>query len=367
MKPFVPHALPPDNLDFGALIGLVGEASAAVARYDGMLESVVNPAILLSPLTTQEAVLSSKIEGTQATLNEVLEHEAGQIYDEEKTRDIQEIVNYRSALFLAGEAIETRPLSLSMLLHLHRILMDSVRGQNKSPGELRKDQNWLGPHGCEMEQATYVPPNPLQLMDHLQAWESYLQSDDVSPLIQCGVVHAQFEIIHPFKDGNGRIGRLLIPLFLKMKRQLRAPTFYLSAYLEAHRETYYAHLLGISQRDDWQSWLEFFLTAVAEQARSNTAKVKKTLDLYDRMKTQIAEVTRSQYAMVLLDAIFYRPVFETTEIITRIGLARQRVTPLLRKLRDAGTLRTLRESAGRQPAILCFPELVNIVEGREIL
>lgn len=367
MKPFVPHVLPPDDLDFGALIGLVGEASAAVARYDGMLESVVNPAILLSPLTTQEAVLSSKIEGTQATLDEVLEHEAGQTYDEEKTRDIQEIVNYRSALSLAGEVIEKQPLSLSMLLHLHRILMDSVRGQNKSPGEFRKDQNWLGPYGCEMEQATFVPPNPLQLMDHLEAWESYLQSADVSPLIQCGVIHAQFEIIHPFKDGNGRIGRLLIPLFLKMKNQLRAPTFYLSAYLEAHRETYYAHLLGISQRGDWQSWVEFFLTAVTEQAKLNTDKVRRTLELYEQMKVEIAEATRSQHAVQILDAIFHRPVFETSDVVTRTGLVKQTVLPLIRKLKDAGTLTTIRESRGRRPAILAFPRLLNITEGRDIL
>lgn len=367
MKPFVPHSLPPPDVDFGPLVGLVGKASAAVARYDGMLESVVNPSILLSPLTTQEAVLSSKIEGTQATLDEVLEHEAGQKYDEEKTQDIKEIVNYRTALSLAGEWIDSRPISLSLLLELHGILMDSVRGQNKSPGEFRKHQNWLGTHGCEIEQASFVPPNPLQLMDHLQAWENYLQGDDIDPLIQCGVVHAQFEIIHPFQDGNGRIGRLLIPLFLSMKKQLRAPTFYLSAYLEAHRETYYARLLAVSQQNDWQGWLQFFLTAVTEQARSNTEKVRRTLELYDQMKLEIAAATRSQHAIQILDAIFNRPVFESSDIVQKTGLLKQTVVPLLRKLKESGTLLEIRKSRGRSPAVLAFPALLRITEGKDVL
>lgn len=201
MEPFVPHDLPPAGLDYRRLIGLVGQANAAIARYDGMLQSVVNPTILLSPLTTREAVLSSKIEGTQATLDEVLEHEAGQDYDEEKTKDIQEIVNYRQALTLASQTVETRPLTLSLLQHVHGILMNSVRGENKSPGEFRKDQNWIGSPGCTQEEATFVPPGPLQLLDHLQAWEAYAQHDDVDHLIQGAVVHAQFEIIIPSRMG----------------------------------------------------------------------------------------------------------------------------------------------------------------------
>jgi Fic family protein len=367
MKPFVPHDLPLSGLDYGRLIGFVGRANAAIARYDGMLQSLVNPAILLSPLTTQEAVLSSKIEGTQATLDEVLEHEAGHECDEAKTQDIREIINYRTALMLARETLEARPLTLSLLLQLHKILMDSVRGRNKSPGEFRKDQNWIGPEGCTQDEATFVPPSPLQLLDHLQAWEKYVRSDDVDPLVQTAIVHAQFEMIHPLKDGNGRIGRLLIPLYLYQKKALGTPMFYLSEYLEMYREDYYGSLQRISQHGDWNAWIAFFLTAIAEQAKGNTAKVRQTLELYKQMKAEIAEATHSQHSIHLLDAIFDRPVFQTSDIVKRTKLPKQTVMPLLRKLKDAGTLTTVREAGGRRPAILAFPRLLTITEGRKVL
>lgn len=312
-------------------------------------------------------MLSSKIEGTQATLDEVLEHEAGQKYDEEKTQDIQEIINYRTALTLARETLKARPLTLSLLLQLHKILMNSVRGRNKSPGEFRKDQNWIGPEGCTQEEATFVPPSPLQLLDHLQAWETYVQSDDVDPLIQVAVVHAQFEIVHPFKDGNGRIGRLLIPLYLYQKKALGTPMFYLSEYLEMHREDYYGSLQRISQRGDWDAWIAFFLTAVVEQAERNATKVRQTLELYEQMKAEISEATHSQHSIHLLDAIFDRPVFQTSDIVRRTKLPKQTVMPLLRKLKDAGALTTVREASGRRPAILAFPRLLTITEGRTVL
>lgn len=367
MKPYVPQSLPPAGLDFGRLIGFVGRASAALARYDGMLQGLVNPAILLSPLTTQEAVLSSKIEGTQATLDEVLEHEAGQNYDEAKTQDIQEIVNYRTAMILARETLDSRQISLSLLLQLHAILLNSVRGQNKSPGDFRKDQNWIGPPGCTLEEATFVPPGPLQLLDHLQAWEKYQRGDEVDPLIQAALVHAQFEMIHPFKDGNGRIGRLLIPLSLFQKRVLGTPMFYLSEYLETHREEYYGRLQGISQRGDWNAWIIFFLTAVTEQAAKNVQKVRRTLDLYEEMKTKISETTHSQYSIRLLDAIFDRPVFQASHIIAQTALPKQTIMPLLRVMRESAILKVIREASGRKPAILAFPRLLNITEGRDIL
>lgn len=367
MKPYVPESLPPTNVDYGRLIGFVGRATAAIARYDGMLQSLVNPSILLSPLTTQEAVLSSKIEGTVATLDEVLEHEAGQDYNEAKTLDIQEIVNYRTALTLATDTLESRPLGLSLLLQLHKILLNSVRGQNKSPGEFRKDQNWIGPKGCVLENAKFVPPSPLQLLDHLQAWETYLHDDDVDPLIQTAVVHAQFEMIHPFKDGNGRIGRLLIPLFLSQKKVLGTPMFYLSDYLDEYNEEYYTRLQAISQQRDWAGWIEFFLTAVTRQASNNLQKVRQTLALYEEMKIKIAEATHSQFSIHLLDAIFNRPIFQASHVVKQTGLPKQTLMPLLRIMRESSILRVIRESSGRKPAIFAFPKLLNITEGRNVL
>ncbi len=262
MKTYVPNALPLTDLDYRRLLPLVGQANSALARYDGLLQGIPNPAVMLSPLTTKEAVLSSRIEGTQATMDEVLEQEAGLLKEGEKFQDIQEISNYRQALFAAREYLKDYPIRLPFVRELHRILMNSVRGQDKTPGEFRRDQNWVGPYGCAIEQASFVPPNPMQLPVYLQAWEQYLDSDDIDFLLQSAVVHGQFELLHPFKDGNGRIGRILIPLYLNQKRVLSQPMFYLSEYLESHRDEYYARLKGISAEGDWNGWIAFFLQAV---------------------------------------------------------------------------------------------------------
>jgi len=296
-----------------------------------------------------------------------LEYEAGIEFDPEKTHDIQEIVNYRTALTLAKESLTDRALSLSLLRQMHGTLMNSVRGADKTPGQFRTQQNWIGSPGCKMEQATFVPPSPLQLLDHLEAFERYLATDDVDPLVQVAVVHAQFELLHPFNDGNGRIGRLLIPLFLFQKRALTSPMFYVSEYLESHRETYYARLRGISQQNDWTGWVEFFLTAITEQAQTNTARVRGILDLYEQMKKRISDVTRTQHVLKVLDTLFDRPIFESSDFVKRSGIPSGSALPFLRQLRDAGILKVLREKSGRRSAILAFSELLNLAEGRRIV
>lgn len=367
MNPYFPMALPLTGLNHERLIRKVGPANRALARYDGLLQSVINPVVMLSPLTNREAVLSSKIEGTQATVDEVLEFEAGINFEGEKTKDIQEIVNYRKVLALASESLADRPLSLALVREMHSILMDSVRGAEKSPGVFRLRQNWIGTAGCSIEQASFVPPSPLQLLDHLQAWESYVSSDDIDPLVQTAVAHAQFELIHPFDDGNGRVGRLLIPLLLYRKRVLGSPMFYLSEYLEGHRDEYYGRLGGISREGDWTGWIEFFLEAVVEQARANTLRVKSILGLYERMKDQVRELTHSQYAIPILDTLFDRPIFQSSEFVDRSGIPRESALLFLKKLRNAGILHVLREHQGRRPAILAFRDLLNYAEGHEVM
>lgn len=371
MQPFIPDDLPLDELDYRLLLPLVGQANAALARYDGLLAAIPNPAVMLSPLTTQEAVLSSRIEGTQATVDEVLEQEAGLLKEGEKYKDIQEISNYRQALFKAREQLETYPIRLGFVRELHRILMDSVRGQDKTPGEFRRDQNWIGRQGCTIQQATFVPPNPVQLPDYLEAWEAYLNGDDMDFLVQAAIVHAQFELLHPFKDGNGRIGRILIPLFLYQKRVLSQPMFYLSEYLENHRDEYYQRLKAISAVRDWDGWIAFFLRATIEQAGQNITRVEAIKSLYDEMKLSIQETTRSQYSVHLLDAIFSKPIFRTSDLahklVTDFGIHEKTAPALLRQLRDAGILRELRSGSGRRAATFCFPRLINLAEGREIL
>jgi Fic family protein len=363
MKPYIPESLPLKNLNYELLFSFLGEASSELARYDGLLQGIPNPTILLSPLTTKEAVLSSKIEGTQATMDEVLEQEAGMLKEGEKLKDIQEISNYRLALMRASEYMKDYPIRLGLVRELHKILLNSVRGEKKEPGEFRRDQNWIGKPGSPIERATFVPPDPLHLRDFLNEWEKYLDFNDSNFLLQAAVVHAQFELIHPFKDGNGRIGRILIPLFLYQKKQLSQPMFYLSEYLENHREEYYIRLREISQNNDWNGWISFFMQAVAVQAKENSFKVKLIMKLYEDMKMKIQEITHSQYSVKLLDAIFNRPIFETASLVNQSGINKKTAMSLLKTIRDHNILTLLREASGRKPAVYCFPELLKITEG----
>ncbi|MBN4053244.1 Fic family protein [bacterium AH-315-L15] len=371
MAPYLPNKLPLDGLDYQLLFSLVGDASAELARYDGLLQGIPNPAVMLSPLTTQEAVLSSKIEGTQATVDEVLEQEAGLIKEGEKYKDIQEISNYRSALYQAREYLKDYPIRLGFIRELHKILLNSVRGKHKSPGEFRVDQNWIGKAGCAIEEASFVPPDPLRLQDFLQAWESYLDYDDSNFLLQTAVVHAQFELIHPFKDGNGRIGRILIPLFLYQKKQLSQPMFYLSEYLESNRDEYYQRLRRISEEQDWNGWIAFFLRAITHQAKGNSRRVKEIMALYEEKKIKIHEVTHSQYSVYLLDAIFSKPIFKSSDLVKQFnreyGIHEKTTPRLLRQLRDANILKVLQPGSGRRASVLCFPRLINLAEGRDVL
>jgi len=366
MEPYVPEELPLKDLDYGRLLGLVGQANAELARYDGLLQGIVNPAVLLSPLTTQEAVLSSKIEGTQATVDEVLEHEAGIKQEGEKYKDIQEIINYRTAMMKARDHVAEYPITLSLIREIHKILLDSVRGQDKNPGEFRKEQNWIGTYGTPIEQARFVPPSHFVLSDHLNLFEEYMGSDDADHLLQTAVVHAQFELIHPFKDGNGRIGRILIPLFLYRKKKLSAPMFYLSSYFERNRELYYDKLRRISREKDWNGWIEFFLEAVSTQALENSQKVKTIMNLYEEMKESITSLTHSQYAVQVLDAIFDKPLFRTSDFVQRTSIHKATAMGLLRRLKDAEILREFLPASGRRAAVLFFPELLNIIEGKTL-
>lgn len=367
MKPYEPEILPVPDIDHARLIGLVGKANAGLARYDGLLRAMVNPQIMLSPLTAQEAVLSSQIEGTQATVMEVMEHEEGEEYNESKTKDIQEIINYRKALVLGSKEVDGRPLRLTLIRALHGILMDSVRGQDKTPGEFRKEQNWIGRSNCKIEDASFVPPSPVQLQDHLDALEKYFDITDFDTLAQVAVVHAQFELIHPFKDGNGRIGRLLIPLFLYSKGNLLSPMFYVSAYLEENKDEYLARLRAISEERDWTGWIEFFLKAVISQADLNNQRLEKIMKLYEGMKDRIRELTRSQHCAQIVDALFGQPIFRSNGFCKRTGIPKQTTHKILRALEGAGVIKKIRQSSGSRPATYCFPELINITEGQDII
>ncbi|MFT5098903.1 MAG: Fic family protein [Planctomycetaceae bacterium] len=250
---------------------------------------------------------------------------------------------------------------------MHRVLKESVRGQDKTPGQFRKDQNWVGARGCTIEQATFVPPNPIQLVDHLEALETYIGIDDIDPIVQTTVVHAQFELLHPFKDGNGRIGRLLIPLILFSKQRLTSPMFYLSTYLESHRDEYYARLRAISERGDWTGWCGFFLAAVIVQAQENGRTLREIMNLYEATKTQIRGITHSPHSPKIIDALFDRPIFTAADIAQRANVPKPTVHKLIKSLLEEGVLETVREAAGRGPAILAFAELLNTLERKQLV
>lgn len=366
MKPWTPDALPLANLDPAVLFSAAGKAIDALGRYDGLLRGMVNAEVMLSPLTTQEAVLSSRIEGTQATMGDVLGSDAGEEFDPAKNADVEEVINYRKALRAASASLRERPITLGLVRSLHQLLMEGVRGQDKDPGKFRIEQNWIGTKGCSMEQANFVPPSPLVIMEHLDAWEKYIAGEELDPVIQAAVVHAQFEIIHPFIDGNGRIGRLLIPLFLYYKNRIHQPMFYLSGYLESHRDEYYSRLRAITEKGEWNEWVLFFLRAVTEQANTNIAAATAIYALYEEMKTVVRTTTHSQHSAHIVDVLFQSPIFRISHLEGGATIPTASAHKVVQQLIDAGVVRQIRQGSGRRPGLFIFPRLVNLVEGGDV-
>ncbi|HEX2167412.1 MAG TPA: Fic family protein [Longimicrobiales bacterium] len=358
---------PPSDLEWARLIPLLGPTSAAIARYDGLLAAIPNPDVLLSPLTTQEAVLSSRIEGTQATMGEVLEFEAGgEAASPDRREDIQEILNYRAAMREAERLLQELPLSQRIVREAHRTLMSGVRGHGKAPGEYRRIPNWIGRPGKPIEEARFVPIDAARLPEAMGAWEKYAHADAPDRLVQLAILHAEFEALHPFLDGNGRLGRMLIPLFMWQAGLIRRPIFYISAYFEARRDEYYDGLLATSRDGDWTGWCRFFLDAVRVQAEDNLARAQGILDLYQDLKRQVAELTRSQYAIHALDWIFQKPVFRSSDFIAAGGIPAPTARRVLKVLTDDGILLCVSPGRGRSPGVYAFPELVNRAEGRPV-
>jgi Fic family protein len=366
-QPCLAPQLPPENLDWRSILPLVGRANNALARYDGMLQALPNPGVLLSPITVNEAVLSSKIEGTQVTLDQVLEAEAGLIPPEASKNDIEEISNYRNAVRIAEQLLTERPLTLSLIREMHQRLLQGVRGKDKEPGKFRSEQNWIGKHGDKIENARFVPPSPYLLQQGLNDWLAYLHLENEDAILQTTIAHAQFEILHPFKDGNGRMGRILIPLILYNRRALSRPMFYMSEYLEENRYEYYDRLLAITDLGDWQGWVEFFLNGIINQAENNLNKVQAILSLYTRVMKQVVEITHSQFAMASVDSFFKNPIISSTQFMKMAGFnSRVTANDMLRQLEEKNIITMLRRGAGRTPATYALPELINLTEGKAV-
>ncbi|MCU0660789.1 MAG: Fic family protein [Myxococcota bacterium] len=354
---------PPATLNWEALIPLIGPATQAIARYDGTLCVIPNADVLLSPLVTREAVLSSRIEGTQATMGEVLEYEADASRGElSNTRrdDIHEVLNYRIAMRVAEEQLASLPLSLRVIRTVHEALLDGVRGQNKDRGEFRRLPNWIGPAGCTMEQARYVPIAADRLPSAMSDWERYLHSSEPDRLVQLAIIHAEFEALHPFLDGNGRLGRIMIPLFLWQSGLLQRPMFYISAYFEANRDAYYEHLLGVSRDGNWTDWCRFFLEAVRVQAEENQSRATAIIALYNELKLRVVELTHSAYAIPALDWIFSNPIFRSTAFIEGAHVPAPTARRILSIFKKELILQELSRSKGSRAAAYVCPRLLNL-------
>lgn len=370
-KPVKYHegGFPPERLDWERLVPLIGPANAALARYDGTLAAVPNAAVLLSPLITQEAVLSSRIEGTQATMAEVMEFEAGilpDVPDANRIADIHEVLNYRKAMGRAVQLLKELPLCQRVIKEAHSVLMEGVRGQGKAPGEYRKIPNWIGPPGIPMEEATYIPISGDKLPSAMGRWERFIHADAPDKLVQLALLHVEFEALHPFLDGNGRLGRMFVPLFLFNSELLRSPMFYISAYLEARRDEYYERLLAVSRDGAWTEWCAFFLEAIKKQAKENLQKADAILHLYEGEKANFVKWTHSQHAIRALDFIFTHPIFSATTFANEAGIPKSTAIRILKILREKMMFSVLREAKGKQAAVYAYRALMNISEGMDV-
>ena len=361
MKPYTPHTLPLKDIDWSQFINLMGKANRYIARYDGLLQSVINPDVLLAPLRTQEAVHSSKIEGTQASLKDVLQFEGEQVVEEYKKDDIYEVINYRIALKEGRDQMQSKPLTLNLIRKMHETLMYDVRGNSADPGNFRRIQNFIGKPGSTIETARFVPPTVPVMTEALGNWENYMHYEELDVIVQLAIVHAQFEIIHPFLDGNGRMGRILIPLFLYHKEIIHEPVFYLSDYLEGHRTEYYNALKDITDTGSWTNWIRFFLNAVIIQAEKNINKTRAIINLYEEVKKEIIESTHSQYVLHCLDTIFIQPIFSTNYFSKNSNIPKSSASRLLDVLVKENILDIAEAGAGSRPTIYAFRRLLSIV------
>jgi Fic family protein len=341
-RAFIPASLPPQPpiaMDAG-LTRLLSEADHALGRLDGVTSILPNPDLFVSMYVRHEAVLSSQIEGTQSTLEDVLQFEID-AKGQEHPKDVEEVVNYIRSMNHGLKRLETLPLSLRLIREIHAKLLQGVRGANRTPGEFRRSQNWIGPANCTLATATFVPPPVHEMQAALDNLEKFLHNETAYPaLIQCGLAHAQFETIHPFLDGNGRVGRLLITFLLCQRGILEYPLLYLSHYLKFHRSEYYDRLMAIRNDGNWEGWLKFFLKGVGEVSRSATETARKILELRQKHQTLIRDKAANQAnATLLLDYLFQQPIVNVRLVEEHVKCAFVTADKLLKKFADLGIVK----------------------------
>lgn len=355
---FLPAPLPPAVDWSPALVRALSDADRAVGRLAGEGGRLPNPHVLLRPFVRREAVLSSRIEGTQATLGEVLAAEAGAAV-ERSPDDLREVGNYVVALEYGIDRLKSLPLSLRLLREIHARLMEGVRGDRATPGEFRRSQNWIGPAGCTLANASYVPPPPAEMMQALDAWEKFLLDRSLPPLAQIALAHYQFEAIHPFLDGNGRVGRLLITLFLIERGVLPSALLYLSAFFEATRKDYYGHLRAVTVRGQWAAWLEYFFNGVARQAEDALSRAERINALLDQWRHAMAGA-QSKVPLALVDLLAENPYWRVKRVAERLGVAFTTAQRAVDHLQELHILAPT--TAAKRDRVFCAGAVLDILE-----
>ncbi|MDY7079586.1 MAG: Fic family protein [Chloroflexota bacterium] len=348
-RAFIPAGLPPDppiQMD-AEMTRLLSDADRALGRLDGVATVLPNPNLFVAMYVRHEAVLSSQIENTQSTLEDLLQFEAERKIQGHRPKDVEEVVNYVAAMNHGMQRLGELPLSLRLLREIHAKLLEGTRGSERNPGEFRTTQNWIGSQGCNLQDAEYVPPPSHEMHKALDNLEKFLHDRSSLPvLIHCGLAHAQFETIHPFLDGNGRVGRLLITLLLCERGILQRPLLYLSYYLKAHRAQYYDRLTAVRHDGDWEGWLRFFLRGVYEVSQAATETARSILQLRESHRQLIIErLSGTANGLKLLDHLFEHPVISIRDAQQELECAYVTANNVVNQLVD---LNILKEITGQE-------------------
>ena len=369
-KAFIPKALPPNPpVQFDSeLTNMLSRADQGIGKLDGILNSIPNPDLFVAMYIKKEAVLSSQIEGTQASLSDILEKEED-ILSGKKDDDVKVTLNYIEAMNYGLERIEKLPLSLRLIREIHKILLTDVRGKGKTPGEFRKSQNWVGPQGCTIANAVFVPPPVFEMNEAMGLLEKYLHAGKTFPiLIECGLIHAQFETIHPFLDGNGRIGRLLITFLLCLNDVISKPLLYLSYYFKKNRAEYYEKLTAVRDSGNWEEWLKFFLKGIAETSDNVVELSNRIIALQERNAELVRKsmIRYSPKAIELLEKMYIYPVFSVNKAKDLCGISYNAAKNIIKKFMGLNIITEKTDKKRNRKYF--FEEYIGLLnEGREDL
>jgi len=358
---FIPNSLPPPIRWDTTLISSLGEAERTLGRLASLTDTLPNPHILVRPFVRREAVLSSRIEGTRASLVDLYQYESAQLSYLEDIPDVREVHNYVRAMDYGLERLKTLPVSLRFVREIHGILMEGVRGEHLTPGEFRRSQNWIGPPGSTIQSATLVPPPVDEMHQALDNLEMFIHApSDIPQLVRAGLIHYQFESIHPFLDGNGRIGRLLVILLLIKWGLISQPLLYLSAFFETHRPEYYDHLLAVSQDGEWENWLIFFLKGISSQSQDAINRIERLGQLRSAYQDQLRAERAASRLLQTLDVLFERPILNIRQLESALGVPYRTAQRYVERLLDIGILR---EVTGRERnRVYRADEIVKVLE-----